>query len=146
MNREKSLLFRFLCARENECDKNKMTTAEANKIKKNLLASSGVANSISTKKVLISVEKCCPTLYGIFKGTDPDGVFDMFSGDRDQTESHVFGFRIKAPNDGPMVECITHDVVKAGLKLANKNLKVYRELFENPPFPAWKDGLKELWN
>ena len=92
------------------------------------------------------VEKCCPTLYGIFKGTDPDGVFDMFSGDRNQTESHVFGFRIKAPNDGPMVECITHDVVKAGLKLANKNLKVYRELFENPPFPAWKDGLKELWN
>lgn len=92
------------------------------------------------------VEKNCPTLYGILTGKDSDGVFDMFSGNKDTPDSHVFGYKLLAPNDGAMIECITHDVVKAGLKLANKNLKVYRELFENPPFPAWKDGLKDVWN
>lgn len=88
------------------------------------------------------IEKNCPTLYGILKGKDADGVIDMY----DHADSHVFGYRIPAPNDRAMIECITHEVVEKGLKLANKNLKVYRELFDNPPFPAWKDGLDEVWN
>jgi hypothetical protein len=58
----------------------------------------------------------------------------------------LFGYRIPAPNKGALIENITHEVVNAGLKLANKNLQVYRELFQNPPFPAWKDALNEVWN
>ena len=27
-----------------------------------------------------------------------------------------------------------------------KCLKMYLELHDNPPFPAWKDGLDEVWN
>ena len=52
MNREKSLLFRFLCARENQCNKNKMTTAEANKIKKELLAASEVAKCKVCRQII----------------------------------------------------------------------------------------------
>jgi len=59
---------------------------------------------------------------------------------------HYFD-RLKNPAvQMPKIENITHEVINAGLKLANKNLQVYRELFQNPPFPAWKEGLNEVWN
>ena len=59
---------------------------------------------------------------------------------------HYFD-RLKNPAvQMPKIENITHEVINAGLKLANKNLQVYRELFQNPPFPAWKDALNEVWN
>ena len=92
------------------------------------------------------VEKNCPTLYGILADKDPDGLFNMFSGSKDAPDYSFFGYKIPAPNDEVMLECITHEVIKKGLKQANKNLQVYWELFENPPFPAWKDGLKDVWN
>ena len=88
------------------------------------------------------IEKNCPTLYGILVGKDPDNVVDMY----DHADSYLFGYRIPAPNKGALIENITHEVINAGLKLANKNLQVYRELFQNPPFPAWKEGLNEVWN
>lgn len=88
------------------------------------------------------IEKNCPTLYGILVGKDPDNVVDMY----DHADSYSFGYRIPAPNKGALIENITHEVINAGLKLANKNLQVYRELFQNPPFPAWKDALNEVWN
>ena len=45
-----------------------------------------------------------------------------------------------------ILECISPDIFSKGRLLANKCLKMYSELIKNPPFPAWKDGLDELWN
>ena len=36
--------------------------------------------------------------------------------------------------------------MKSFTEFVQKNLDIFFELKDNPPFPAWKDGLKELWN
>ena len=41
----------------------------------------------------------------------------------------------------------TVNVRKDCLELVCKvNRGMYNELFKNPPFPAWKVGLNEVWN
>lgn len=30
--------------------------------------------------------------------------------------------------------------------MVKKNITIYNELIDTPPFPAWKDGVNELWN
>ena len=59
---------------------------------------------------------------------------------------HGFGMTIPVDEDLPMYACITKDVIEKVEIMCNKNIKMYNELNSNPPFPAWKDGLKELWN
>ena len=99
--------------------------------------------TINIKKEMIElIYKLAPSWYVIVNVFHADNVVDMY----DHADSYLFGYRIPAPNKGALIENITHEVVNAGLKLANKNLQVYRELFQNPPFPAWKDALNEVWN
>ena len=44
-----------------------------------------------------------------------------------------------------MVE-LNKEIMTALQALANKVPTICQELYNTPPFPAWKDGLDELWN
>lgn len=53
---------------------------------------------------------------------------------------------VEVPSKVAILEGISPEKFSKGRLLANKCLKKYSELIKNPPFPAWKDGLDELWN
>ena len=91
------------------------------------------------------LKKCCPTVYAMLSGEDPDGVreYEVFS----RTDyAHGFAIEVDVPSNLPVIRCIDKSVCDAALLLVIKSLKMYNELFKNPPFPAWKTGLDELWN
>ena len=87
----------------------------------------------------------CPTLYAVMTGDDPDGVYECDCRP-DGTMYHGFSLKVEVPSKVAILECITPEIFSKGRLLANKCLKMYSELLKNPPFPAWKDGLDELWN
>ena len=91
------------------------------------------------------IEKCCPTLYAVMTGDDPDGVCECDC-KPDGTMYHGFSLKVEIPSKVALLECITPEMFSKGRLLANKCLKMYTELQKNPPFPAWKDGLDEVWN
>ena len=91
------------------------------------------------------IEKNCPTLYAVMTGDDPDGVYECDCRP-DGTMYHGFSLKVEVPSKVAILECISPEMFAKGRLLANKCLKMYSELIKNPPFPAWKDGLDELWN
>lgn len=90
------------------------------------------------------IKSTCPTLYTCLKGDDEDGVYDLRIGPNGELRG--FGVYAEIPEDKSIIECITPEMFDKGRLLANKNLKMVNELQSNPPFPAWKDGLNEVWN
>lgn len=91
------------------------------------------------------IEKCCPTLYKVMTGDDPDNVSEMEFGNKGH-EMHGLGIRLKSEVKYPIMIELNLDIMKALQALANKVAAICHELYTNPPFPAWKDGLDELWN
>lgn len=94
---------------------------------------------------LPKIEKNCPTLYAVMTRDDPDGVYEC-NCSPDGTMYHGFALNVKVPYKLAILECISPEMFSKGRLLANKCLKMHSELLKNPPFPAWKDGLDELWN
>ena len=88
------------------------------------------------------IRKTCPTLYKVLIGEDADGIgyAKAASGSKGLVLSH------KVEKFKPLFCCITDEMMEDFQKLVNKNLDIYNELRDNPPFPAWKDGLADLWN
>lgn len=91
------------------------------------------------------IEKCCPTLYAVMMCDDPDGVYECDC-KPDGTMYHGFSLKVEITSKRALLECITPEMFSKGRLLANKCLKMYMELHNNPPSPAWKDGLDEVWN
>ena len=91
------------------------------------------------------IEKNCHTLYAVMTGDDPDGVYECDCRP-DGTMYHGFALQVEVPSQVAVLECISPEMFAKGRLLANKCLKMYLELHNIPPFPAWKDGLDELWN
>ena len=91
------------------------------------------------------IEKNCPTLYAVMTGDDPDGIYECDC-QSDGTLYHGFSLKTKIPTNRAILECITPELFDKGRFLANKCLKMYTELQKNPPFPAWRDGLDDVWN
>ena len=77
---------------------------------------------------------------------DSYGVMQMESTDEDGTKIYGFGMLIEDPQGESLPLTIDNDLMGAGRTLVNKVLAVYHELYNNPPFPAWKTGLEEIWN
>ena len=78
-------------------------------------------------------------------GDDADGVYECEC-KPDGTMYHGFALKVEVLKGLAILECITLEIFSKGRLLANKCLKMYLELHDNPPFPAWKDGLDEVWN
>lgn len=106
----------------------------------------------------------CPSylqvIYAVMTGDDPDGVYECDC-KPDGTMYHGFSLKVEILSKRALLECITPEIFSKGRLLANKCLRIYMELHNNPPFPAWrsasrkgdacsvglkKDGLDEVWN
>lgn len=79
-------------------------------------------------------------------GEDEDGVIELELGKTKDSAAHGLGFSIKTNPHAPLITCINDHLLHLFTKFAKKNVTIVNELLDNPPFPAWKDGLRELWN
>ena len=91
------------------------------------------------------IQKNCPALYAVMTGDDPDGVHECDCRP-DGTMYHGFSLKIEIPSGVAILECITPEIFSKGRLLVNKCLEMYLELYNNPPFPAWKNELDEVRN
>lgn len=87
------------------------------------------------------IKKNCPTLYKVMTGDDPDHVREMDFGGM-----HGLGISLKSELKLPIMVELNKEIMTALQALANKVPTICQELYNTPPFPAWKDGLDELWN
>ena len=91
------------------------------------------------------IEKNCPTLYKVLVGEDPDNVREMVFGGKGH-EMHGLGINLDSSVKIPIMLELDEKIMKTILTLANKVATICQELYDNPPFPSWKDGLDEVWN
>ena len=73
------------------------------------------------RKLLDTKADASPTLFAVLTGEDKDV-------------------------DTPLIAHIDNNLLDKVAMLVNKNVDIYNELNTTPPFPAWKDGLRDLWN
>ena len=91
------------------------------------------------------IQKCCPVLYGIMTGEDKEGINEMSFGVSAEEADHGFGLEVVVPENLPLLLCLNASVLNKALSMRKKMLLVYNELVKNPPFPAWKEGIGEIW-
>lgn len=93
------------------------------------------------------VKKACPTLYKVWAVEDEDGIRQAsvldWTGNK---EFDAFCLLVDVPERIALIDCLSPKVRITAGTLLNKCLDIYNELHHNPPFPAWKQGLDELWN
>ena len=94
---------------------------------------------------LQKVEKCCPVLYEVLTGDDKDGIVEMEFGASAEDAVHGFGLEVALSDKLPLLLSLTPSVINKADAMRMKMLTIYNELVKNPPFPAWKSGLDEVW-
>lgn len=97
------------------------------------------------ERQLPQVAKTCPVLYDLLMGKDKDGIKELEFGASPQECDHGFGLKISIPEGLPLLLCLNEDVIKKAISLRNKMVVIFNELQKNPPFPAWKSGLDDIW-
>lgn len=91
------------------------------------------------------VKKICPSVYSAYQSYSPDGI-------RAKAIHRDNGFRagyvkeVDIKKDTPVFLCIDKDIVEAAETLSDRCLDMYREIYKNPPYPEWRDLLRNLWN
>lgn len=91
------------------------------------------------------LQKTCPTLYAVLLNEDKDKVSHLKHKNEQNFESG-FGIFCKVDGKAPIFTLIDMHILDLVLMLVDKNVEIYNELNSHPPFPAWKDGLTDLWN
>ena len=94
---------------------------------------------------LPKIKKTCPILYAVLMGEDKDNVNQLRHKDAKNYETGL-GVICKVDGEAPIFALLDNDILDKVNMLVNKNVDIYNELNTNPPFPAWKDGLRDLWN
>lgn len=90
---------------------------------------------------LPQIKRTCPKLYRILTGDDEVKELELPA-----TSTHGFDITYKVVLDQALFASIDKNVLKCFTGFVQKNLDIFFQLQNTPPFPAWKDGLKELWN
>ena len=85
------------------------------------------------------IKKNCPTLYGCL--TTDEGICQMELSD----DTTIIGELIRISEVKPMFCYIDQKIIDTAFDIFNTCNKIYSEIYHNPPFPAWKDRLKDLW-
>lgn len=93
------------------------------------------------------IKKCCQKLYDALVIADKGKVqsIEVFDS-ADNKNIDAFGIFVSVPANKPLISLITPEIHQKARELAQQGLDMYHELYNNPPFPAWKPGLKEVWN
>ena len=83
----------------------------------------------------------CPKLFKLLTNSIDGILLAKKTGERD------YSICRKVPMTGiiPLLS-ITKEVLDINKDFVNMMIDICNELSHNPPFPAWKDGLNELWN
>ena len=97
------------------------------------------------KLQLPMIKKCCPVLYEVLTGGDKDGMIEIEFGVSAEDADHGFGIEVPLSDKLPLLLCLTPSVINNAGAMRMKMLTIYNELVKNPPFPAWKSGLDEVW-
>lgn len=86
------------------------------------------------------IEKTCPALYKLLSG-DYKGVMEI---DMNHLGLTGMGFMVETQAK-TLTTTVDDDVAKFAFELYDAARDIIREIDKNPPFPAWKDRLKDLW-
>lgn len=91
---------------------------------------------------LAQIKRTCPVLYDVLSGQDEDGVNLAYC------KSGCKGLSMVCEVDSklPIYCCLTDELMKSYQVMVRKNIAIYNELLNCPPFPAWKKDLCDLWN
>ena len=84
-------------------------------------------------------------LFELLTGDDKDGIMEMEFGLSADDAEHGFGMEIGLSDKLPLLLSLNPAVINKAGALRKKMLTIYNELVTNPPFPAWKFGLDEVW-
>jgi hypothetical protein len=92
----------------------------------------------------VQIPRCktsCPTLYRLLTNSFENIILAKKNGDSDYSVCRL------VPMTGviPLLS-ITKEVLDINKDFVNMMIDICNELSHNPPFPAWKDKLEELWN
>ena len=91
------------------------------------------------------IGKCCPLLFELLTGDDKDGIGEMDLGLSAEDADHGFGLEVVLSDKLPLLLSLNPSVINKAGVMRKKMLAIYNELVTNPPFPAWKSGLGEVW-
>ena len=91
------------------------------------------------------IGKCCPVLYEVLTGDDKEGITEMEFGLSADDAEHGFGMEVGLSDKLPLLLSLNPSVINKAGVMRKKMLAIYNELVTNPPFPAWKSGLDEIW-
>jgi hypothetical protein len=88
------------------------------------------------------IEKCCPKLYTILKGDDPDGVMQVESTDEDGTKIYGFGMLIRRSTRRIPAPCIDETSWKPAAPLSTRSLPSTANSITPLPSPHGRPGWK----
>lgn len=91
---------------------------------------------------LPKIKKTCPSLYEAM--TEENGYKGLC--DIDVMGVTGFGMQVRIPKQTPLVTCVNNEIAESAFEVFNNASHLIREIQKNPPFPAWKDRLDDLWD
>ena len=94
---------------------------------------------------LPKIEKCCPVLCELLAGDNKDGIIEREFGVSAEDAEYGFGMEVPLSDKLPLRLSLNPSVINTAGAMRKKMLTIYNELVTNPPFPAWKFGLDEVW-
>ena len=95
---------------------------------------------------LPQIKRCNPTLYEVLQVNEKSSIYQVTVGMSDGSKHRGFALPVAMDKKSPLLNSLTKEVSDAAFDLIDKCAKIYNELHDNPPFPAWKPGLNEVWN
>ena len=85
-----------------------------------------------------------PTFFCIYL-IDKNGIIEIEFGVSAEDVEHGFGLEVALSDKLQLLLSWTPSVINKAGAMRMKMLTIYNELVKNPPFPAWKSGLDEVW-
>lgn len=86
------------------------------------------------------IEKTCPAPYKLLSG-DYKGVMEV---DLKHLGITGIGFMVETQAK-TLTTTVDDDIADFAFELYNAAADIIHEIDKNPPFPAWKERLKDLW-
>lgn len=86
------------------------------------------------------IEKTCPQLFS-FLTEGKEGIHHIKSSEG----THLIGKFITVPKGENIFTCLTNDIIDDAFTICRLCLDLNNEIAANPPFPAWKARLGDLW-
>lgn len=91
--------------------------------------------------LLPRIKATCPKLYQLLT----HGLDNFMMVHDAEIKKMCIGSILSRTSSSSLICQIDDELVEAVFDMVNTIVSVYREIKDNPPFPAWKDRLDEVW-